>query len=65
MIVLIPKMELVVAPKGYSLNASIIPDCFAAANGCNAYAVIGRGVYGASDPGEAARKFADEALGFA
>ncbi|MEC7489871.1 MAG: orotidine 5'-phosphate decarboxylase / HUMPS family protein [Pseudomonadota bacterium] len=42
-----------------------IPDCFAAANGCNAYAVIGRGVYEASNPGEAARKFGGEALGFA
>ena len=42
-----------------------ITDCFAAAKGCRAYAVIGRAIYGAADPGEAARKLAGEALEFA
>ncbi len=42
-----------------------ISDCFAAAKGCRAYAVIGRAIYGASDPTEAARKLAGEALKFA
>ncbi len=41
-----------------------IADAFAAAPGCNAYAVVGRAVYDASDPGEAARRLAAEALGF-
>ena len=42
-----------------------ISDCFTAAKGCRAYAVIGRAIYGARDPGEAARQLAGEALAFA
>ena len=42
-----------------------IPDCFAAAGGCSAYAVIGRAIYGAADPAEAAKRFCGEALSFA
>jgi orotidine-5'-phosphate decarboxylase len=41
-----------------------IADAFSAAPGCNAYAVVGRAVYDASDPGEAARHLAGEALRF-
>jgi orotidine-5'-phosphate decarboxylase len=41
-----------------------IADAFSAARGCNAYAVVGRAVYDASDPGEAARRLAGEALRF-
>jgi orotidine-5'-phosphate decarboxylase len=41
-----------------------ISDCFSAASGCNAYAVIGRGIYGADDAAEAAKNFSDEALRF-
>ena len=41
-----------------------ISDCFAAAPGCNAYAVIGRGIYGADSIADAAKKFCDEALQF-
>ncbi len=42
-----------------------IPDTFEVASGCNAYAVIGRAIYGAKDPREAARTFAGQALEFA
>jgi orotidine-5'-phosphate decarboxylase len=42
-----------------------IDECFAAAAGCNAYAVVGRAVYGADDPAAAARALAAEALAFA
>lgn len=42
-----------------------ISDAFAEAPGCRVYAVVGRAVYAADDPGEAARKLADEALRFA
>jgi len=41
-----------------------IGDCFAAAEGCSAYAIIGRGIYGADDPTAAARALASEAVGF-
>ena len=34
-----------------------ISDCFAAAPGCNAYAVIGRGIYGADSIADAAKNF--------
>ena len=42
-----------------------IQDTFKVATGCNAYAVIGRAIYGAKDPAEAARSFAGDALEFA
>lgn len=42
-----------------------IEDCFAAASGCNAYAVVGRAIYGAEDPTAAARELAQQALRFA
>jgi len=42
-----------------------ISDCFSAAGGCNAYAVIGRAIYAADDPSEAAKQFSHEALKFA
>ncbi len=42
-----------------------IADTFTAASGCRAYAVVGRAVYGADDPAEAARRLAGEALRFA
>ncbi len=42
-----------------------IADTFAAAAGCRAYAVVGRAVYGADEPTEAARRRAGEALRFA
>ena len=41
-----------------------IADAFAAAPGCNAYAVVGRAIYGAADPAEAARRLAEEAQRF-
>jgi orotidine-5'-phosphate decarboxylase len=42
-----------------------IGQCFAAAPGCDAYAVVGRAIYDAPEPAEAARKLAAEALQFA
>jgi orotidine-5'-phosphate decarboxylase len=42
-----------------------IGDAFAAAKGCRCYAVVGRAVYAAPDPAEAAKKLAGEALAFA
>jgi orotidine-5'-phosphate decarboxylase len=42
-----------------------IKDAFAAAPGCRRYAVVGRAVYGAPDPAEAAKRLAGEALAFA
>ena len=50
---------------GIGALGGTISDCFAAAKGCRAYAVIGRGIYGAPDPAEAAKRFAGEALKFA
>ena len=38
---------------------------FAVAKGCNAYAVVGRAIYGAPDPIEAAKALCGEALAFA
>ncbi|MBM3485430.1 MAG: orotidine 5-phosphate decarboxylase [Alphaproteobacteria bacterium] len=38
---------------------------FKEATGCRAYAVVGRTIYAAPDPGEAARRLAGEALAFA
>src|SRR5262249_43541355 len=37
---------------------------FAAAPGCHSYAVVGRAIYGAADPAEAARRLAEEAQRF-
>ena len=42
-----------------------ISEAFAAASGCRAYAVVGRAVYAASDPAQAAHRLAQEALQFA
>jgi orotidine-5'-phosphate decarboxylase len=42
-----------------------ITKAFQAARGLSTYAIIGRGLYAAADPGDAARRFADEALAFA
>jgi len=42
-----------------------IADTFAAAPGCDLYAVVGRAIYGAADPAEAARRLVGEALKFA
>ena len=42
-----------------------IRDSFKETEGCQAYAIVGRAIYAASDPGEAARRLADEALYFA
>lgn len=42
-----------------------ISEAFSEAPGCRCYAVVGRAVYGADDPGEAARKLGAEALSFA
>lgn len=42
-----------------------IGESFSAASGCRAYAVIGRAIYAAGDPAEAARRLAGEALQFA
>jgi orotidine-5'-phosphate decarboxylase len=42
-----------------------IATAFAAAPGCDLYAVVGRAIYDAADPAEAARKLAGEALRFA
>src|SRR5215470_5162659 len=41
-----------------------IGDAFAAAPGCNVYAVVGRAIYDAGDPAEAARRLAGEAQRF-
>lgn len=38
---------------------------FKVAKGCNAYAVVGRAIYGAKDPVEAAKQLCGEALAFA
>ena len=38
---------------------------FTEANGCNLYAVVGRAIYGAPDPLEAAKQLAGEAQRFA
>jgi orotidine-5'-phosphate decarboxylase len=42
-----------------------IASAFAPAAGCNVYAVVGRAIYGAPDPAEAAKRLAAEALHFA
>jgi len=42
-----------------------ISETFGAAPGCNLYAVVGRAIYGAADPLEAAKRLADEATRFA
>lgn len=42
-----------------------LPEAFTAAGTARVYAIIGRAIYGASDPAEAARRLAGEALGFA
>ncbi len=42
-----------------------IADAFAAARGCDVHAVIGRAIYDAADPAEAARRLAGQALEFA
>jgi orotidine-5'-phosphate decarboxylase len=42
-----------------------IAETFKAAGGCHAYAVVGRAIYDAPDPAEAARRLAGEALAFA
>ena len=49
-----------IGPLGGSIAAA-----FGAAPGCNLYAVVGRAIYGAPDPAEAARRLAGEALRFA
>ena len=59
----IKKPSLVVP--GIGALGGNISDCFTAAKGCRAYAVIGRAIYGAPKPAEAARKLAGEALAFA
>ena len=41
-----------------------IADAFAAAPGCNVYAVVGRAIYDAADPAEAAKRLAGEAQRF-
>ena len=42
-----------------------ISDAFKMTEGCRTYAVVGRAVYGADDPAEAAKRLAGEALTFA
>jgi len=42
-----------------------VAETFEVAPGCHTYAVIGRGIYADPDPGEAARRFAGQALCFA
>lgn len=59
----IDRPQLVIPGIG-ALGGSI-EDCFAAAEGCNAYAVVGRAIYGADDPTAAARQLAAEAQRFA
>jgi orotidine-5'-phosphate decarboxylase len=41
-----------------------LAQCFAAAGPCSTYAIIGRAIYAAPRPAEAARRFAEEALAF-
>jgi len=41
-----------------------IADTFSAAHGCDVCAVVGRAIYDAADPAEAARRLAGEALRF-
>lgn len=50
---------------GIGALGGTISDAFAAAKGCRCYAVVGRAIYGAPDPNEAAKKLAGEALKFA
>tara|TARA_B100000686_G_C16792476_1_gene979773 strand:+ start:3299 stop:4048 length:750 start_codon:yes stop_codon:yes gene_type:complete len=59
----IKKPSLVIP--GIGALGGTISDCFEAASGCNAYAVIGRAIYGNDNPAEAAKRFAEEALTFA
>lgn len=49
-----------IGPLGGSIATAFEP-----AAGCNVYAVVGRAIYGAPDPAEAARRLAAEALRFA
>jgi orotidine-5'-phosphate decarboxylase len=49
-----------IGPLGGSITAT-----FEQAPGCNLYAVVGRAIYGAPDPAEAARRLADAAARFA
>jgi orotidine-5'-phosphate decarboxylase len=42
-----------------------IAEAFSAASGCDLYAVVGRAIYDAANPAEAARRLAGEALRFA
>jgi len=60
---------LIAKPKmfipGIGALGGSIPDTFAAATGCDTYAVVGRAIYGAPDPADAAKRLADEALQFA
>ena len=60
--------ERVAEPKlflpGIGALGGAIGDTFGAAPGCHRYAIIGRGIYGADDPAEAANAFAGEALSF-
>lgn len=46
---------------GIGALGGTIGECFAEVSGCNAYAVVGRAVYGAKDPAAAARELAAEA----
>jgi len=39
-----------------------IPEAFAAAEGCRRYAVVGRAIAAADDPGEAAKRLGEQAL---
>jgi orotidine-5'-phosphate decarboxylase len=52
------------AMPGIGALGGTIADTFKAARGCDAYAIVGRAIYAAPDPTEAARRLGGEALAF-
>jgi orotidine-5'-phosphate decarboxylase len=60
--------ELVERPKlvmpGIGSLGGTIAHSFIETAGCDAYAIVGRAIYAAADPADAARRLADEALRF-
>lgn len=63
---LVEKLEQpVLFVPGIGALGGTIADTFAVVPGCRVYGVIGRAIYGAANPAEAARRLAAEALRFA
>jgi len=64
LVLLLDHPPALVLPGIGALGGSI-GNVFAAAPGCRLYAVVGRAIYHAPDPAEAAKALAEEALSFA